>query len=261
MHDVLIFDSGLGGLSIASELRNQLPQLSMLYVSDYAGFPYGLKSEPWLVERVETVLRKVLEQWQVKVLIIACNTASTVTLPSLRQRLPLPIVGVVPAIKPAAQFSTRKQIALLATPATIGRAYTAELIRDFAADCEVIRISSSRLVEIAEEKLRNKLPDQAELKVILSPILRQDENNSIDTVVLACTHFPLLKPELTSCLAGHVKWVDSGEAIARRVRSLLSDSSQNSPENIALLTEMNGELAEIKQAFASFGFSRLELIT
>jgi glutamate racemase len=211
---LLIFDSGVGGLSILQEIHQQYPDCSVFYASDNAAFPYGPKTPEMLVDRVDTVLHQLETITQADIIIVACNTASTVALPRIRERFSQPVIGVVPAIKPAAAVSHTKTIALLATPGTVNRDYTHTLINEFASDCTIVSVGSSELVELAERKLRGETITQTQLAPIVAPIL---ENTAVDTIVLACTHFPLLKKELQQALPHISNWVDSGEAIARRV--------------------------------------------
>lgn len=251
--DALIFDSGLGGLSVTSEMRLLMKDRRFAYVADNAALPYGNKTEVWLLERVLRVIAAALEQVQPKVMVIACNTASTLVLPALRARYPQAIVGVVPAIKPAAAQSRSRVIGLLATPATIKRSYTETLIQEFAADCRVIRVGSSELVELAEAKLRGHPPSLALMQSICAPLLAHPE---LDTLVLGCTHFPLLTPELQKILP-QVRILDSGSAIALRVKQLLDLEGgsvlQESAEEPAYFTALEtGEI--LAETMASYGF-------
>ncbi|MGH1441655.1 MAG: glutamate racemase [Cellvibrionaceae bacterium] len=231
---ILIFDSGVGGLSITESIRAQHPHCSITYASDNAAFPYGTKDESELVERVDTVLHTLQELSKADILVVACNTASTVALPKIRERFQLPIIGVVPAIKPAAKVSESKVIGLLATPGTVSREYTKELINKFAKDCTVIPLGSSELVKLAEEKLRCSTNTVSpsfmqRLHTILEPLTHHP---NMDTVVLACTHFPLLRNELTQILPSIKHWVDSGDAIARRVGYWLDELGLSNPESV-----------------------------
>lgn len=221
---VLVFDSGVGALSIISEIRRAIPGVIITYASDNGFFPYGTKTEEELIARVDLVLRGLVSQSHPDIIVVACNTASTVALPSVRANFAIPIVGVVPAIKPAAQLSSSKVIALLATPGTVRRPYTHQLIRDFAADCEVVLVGSRELVELAEAKLRGQTVDPLAIREALNPLLQSPVFDQVDTVVLACTHFPLIRPELAQALERTMHWVDSGEAIARRVIQLLQQN-------------------------------------
>ncbi|MEX1032234.1 MAG: glutamate racemase [Cellvibrionaceae bacterium] len=242
---ILVFDSGVGALSIIAEIRRQLPGLSITYASDNAFFPYGTKTEDALVARVDRVLHALVAQAPPDIIVIACNTASTVALPRIREHFRMPIVGVVPAIKPAAQMSTSKVIGLLGTPGTVSRPYTLQLIRDFAADCEVISVGSSELVALAEHKLRGGKLDLDAVKGALAPLRAASQ---LDTVVLACTHFPLIKQELSEALGKAVEWVDSGDAIARRVTHLLAEnglSSSGTPHYCSVFTLRTPEIEQL----------------
>lgn len=254
---ILVFDSGVGGLSVAREIQQRLPHVSLVYASDNAFFPYGTKGEAELINRVDLVIRELLHRYPVDILVIACNTASTLALPHLRSHLDLPIVGVVPAIKPAAILSKTGVIGLLATPATVARPYTHELIREYAINCEVISVGSSELVQLAEQKLRGETLDKAAIKGVIDELMKTESAKKMDTLVLACTHFPLLKEELAQQLPSHIQMIDSGEAIARRVEFLLDGKPQSplasEPVHIAVFTKATAAAAQLAPALAGFG--------
>ena len=214
---VVIFDSGVGGLSVYQEIHALLPQVQFIYAFDNAAFPYGELDDATLIKRTNYIVTLLANQYQADLVVIACNTASTIVLPSLRQQLTIPVVGVVPAIKPAALISQTKSIGLLATPATVNRAYTHQLVQQFANGCEVKMIGSTRLVEMAEQKLRGKSVDMDELAEILAPW-----QGTVDSIILGCTHFPLIKQEILLALRHQVNVIDSGKAIAKRVALLLA---------------------------------------
>jgi len=209
-------------LSIVEHIRQQLPSAAITYLADSRYFPYGLLDEGVLLERVASLIENTLARSPADLVVIACNTASTLVLPMLRARLAIPIVGVVPAIKPAATLSGSKVIGLLATPGTLRREYTAELIEEYAPDCEVLSLASNDLVDVVERAMAGKpVPSQC-YRDILLPFLQHPRFEQLDTLVLACTHFPLVHSELEAQLP-HVKhWVDSGSAVAQRVASLLA---------------------------------------
>ncbi|WP_217521823.1 glutamate racemase [Vibrio metschnikovii] len=218
-HKVLIFDSGVGGLSVYQEIVSLLPQLDYTYLFDNAAYPYGELAQEVLLDRVERLILSLVKRQSFDLVVIACNTASTIVLPMLRAKLSIPVVGVVPAIKPASLVA-HKAIGLIATPATITRQYTHDLIRNFSSEKNVELLGSTRLVDMAEEKLRGQDVDKDELAAILSPLIQR-----IDVAVLGCTHFPLIKEEIQCVLGDTVSLIDSGQAIARRVQQLLNVES------------------------------------
>lgn len=234
---ILVLDSGVGGLSIHAHIRSRLPDVSTLYLADSAGFPYGTKSEQEVLQRVVGLVEAVHQVYRPSLVVIACNTASTIVLPELRARLQIPIVGVVPAIKTAAAVSRTRQIGLLATPGTVAREYTGRLIEHFASDCEVVRVGSHALVHIAEAYIQGEAPDRDQLREILEPFF--EPGRSVDTIVLGCTHFPLLASELSQVVERPVQWVDSGEAIARRVAYLLEQ--QGLTQQLALQAQTGAQ--------------------
>lgn len=259
MTRIAIFDSGVGGLSIYQEIKKQLPNSQYIFVSDNAAFPYGTKPEEELKQRVIEVVAKVHKQFSPNLLVIACNTASTVVLPELRDQFSFPIVGVVPAIKPAAALTKTNVIGLLATPATIKRDYTLQLIADFAPKCEVVKVGSSALVQIAEDKLRGKGIDYDLLKYEVQPFL---ENKSLDVLVLACTHFPLINKEIFGTFepGSDIKLLDSGRGIANRVVQLLSEAKTDffqEEKSLVIFTEMNSITSNFVEKLAQLGLGKV----
>ncbi|WP_227712474.1 glutamate racemase [Marinobacter zhanjiangensis] len=218
--EILVFDSGLGGLSIAASIHRQIPAARLTHVADNAGFPYGNQPEATVVDRTVSLVLEQLARRAFDVVVVACNTASTVALPALRAAVDVPVVGVVPAIKPAAALSDSRRIGLLATPATVKRPYLEQLIRDFAADCAIERVGHPQLVSWIEDWARGRpLPEPA-LSVALQPF----RDAGVDTLVLGCTHYPLVREALQRLLPEVAHWVDSGDAIARRTGALLEAS-------------------------------------
>ncbi|KEF31046.1 Glutamate racemase [Marinobacter nitratireducens] len=216
---VLVFDSGVGGLSVAACIRHQLPGVELVYLADNAVFPYGDQSESTVIERCERLISGTLECFPSDVVVVACNTASTVVLPHLRAAISVPVVGVVPAIKPAATKTRNGRIGVLATPATIRRPYLENLITEFASHCDISRVGHPDLVRWVEDSVRGmEVPHRA-----LSEAVSVFNEAGVDTVVLGCTHYPLLLDALRQVLPQVEFWVDSGEAIARRVAHLLEE--------------------------------------
>lgn len=252
---VLIFDSGVGGLSVFQEIEKKLPQLDYVYLFDNAAYPYGELDHETLVSRVEALVSQYVADHQVDLVVIACNTASTIVLPSLRTLLPIPVVGVVPAIKPASNLAN-KAVGLIATPATVTRQYTQELIRDFSQSKPVELLGSTRLVDMAEEKLRGTPVSTQELTAVLSPMI-----GKVDVAVLGCTHFPLIKEEIQSVLSEQVVLVDSGEAIARRVQELLNLEDKKEGKGLREIFSTAPPYAEgaLNRALQNLGFNPVQL--
>ncbi|WP_130100300.1 glutamate racemase [Siccibacter turicensis] len=256
---VLVFDSGVGGLSVYDEIRQLLPDLHYIYAFDNVAFPYGEKSETFIVERVVEIVTAVQARYPLALAVIACNTASTVSLPALREKFPFPVVGVVPAIKPAARLTANGVVGLLATRATVRRPYTHELIARFAAECHIEMLGSAELVEMAEAKLHGEPVSLDELRRILRPWLRMPEPP--DTVVLGCTHFPLLADELLAVLPEGTRMIDSGAAIARRTVWLLeheAPQAASADSNIAYCMAFTPETAQLMPVLERYGFKKLE---
>jgi len=221
MSKILIFDSGVGGISIYKAIKEQLPKADYLYLFDNKYFPYGELEPDFLIERVCQLVGYMYKTFSPDLVVIACNSASTLVLPALRKRFPIPFVGVVPAIKPAALQSKKKKIGLLATPGTVSRDYTQVLVNEHAQDCAIEMIGTTNLVLQAENKLYGNPVDLEEIKKVVSTWTITE--TSPDIVVLGCTHFPLLIAELEESVGKHIKFIDSGMAIASRVKSILGD--------------------------------------
>ncbi len=260
MAQALIFDSGVGGLSVAAEIRSRLPDLAMTYAADDAFRPYGNKSEAQLKARLPRLLWELSEAVRADIAVIACNTASTTALSEIRALLDIPVIGVVPAIKPAAAISKTKTIAVLGTPGTVQRQYVDGLIEDFASDCHVLLQGSVNLVDMAEAKLEGRPVDMKAVKAELAPLFSGRRGADIDAVVLACTHFPLLRDELKASVTQSVQWIDSGEAIAKRAEDVVSrlttlKGKNYGPDTALLLAPAVSP--ERQKTFANFGFKRV----
>jgi glutamate racemase len=221
---ILIFDSGLGGLTVYRELAAARPHSDFLYVADDAAFPYGAMEDAALIARVVDLIGELVAAHQPDLVVIACNTASTIVLPHLREKFSLPFVGTVPAIKPACSGSLTKRISVLGTEATVQREYTHALIRDYAADCDVTLVGSKTLAGYAEAELAGGPVEDAAIYAEIAPCFR-DDGERTDTVVLACTHYPLLIDRLRQLAPWPVAFIDPAPAIARRVGDLLGPAS------------------------------------
>jgi glutamate racemase len=216
---LLFFDSGVGGLSVLGPTRDLLPTAPIIYAADSAAYPYGTKSEAEIASRVPALLGRLVERFQPRLVVIACNTACTIALDHVRSALDVPVVGTVPAIKPAAEMTKSGVIGVLGTEATVRQAYVDDLASQFASRCTVLRYGSPQLVSLAESKLAGESVSVDEVRSAALPLFEQDGADRMDVVVLACTHFPLLQDELAEAFPG-LQWVDGGAGIARRVRYL-----------------------------------------
>jgi glutamate racemase len=251
---ILVFDSGVGGLSVFDAIAASGHALELDYVADNAWLPYGLKTDAELRARVPALLASLTGQWAPDLVVLACNTASTIALDHVRSALAVPVVGVVPPIKPAAALTRTGVVGLLATPATVERAYTDQLIAEFAADKRVVRFGSAALVEAAEAKLRGETPDADAITEAIDGLFAAPEGGDIDVVALACTHFPLLMAELAAAAPRDCVWLDSGEAIARRVAHVLTAVPGEARARRAGFTDVEGARA-LFPAFRARGFS------
>jgi glutamate racemase len=255
---LLIFDSGVGGLSVLAEIRKALPAAPIVYAADSAGFPYGTKSAAEVAARLPALLGRLTERYRPALAVIACNTASTIALDAVRAALDFPVVGTVPAIKPAASLSKTRAIGVLGTEATIVQPYVDRLAAEFAADYTLIRHGSAELVELAEARLRGEAADPAAYARILDGLLSRPGGERIDTVVLACTHFPLVQSELAAAAPRPLAFVDGNRGIARRTAFLARDLAwPGGPgEGIAVFTGGGGDA--YRAGLAGYGISRIE---
>jgi glutamate racemase len=225
-----LFDSGLGGLTVARAVRALLPDAHYLYGADVAAFPYGAWDEPLLIERIVAVMARLIGEARPDVVVVACNTASTLALARLRETFAVPFVGTVPAIKPAAEQTTSRIIGVLATPGTVNREYTRALIDTYAFHCVVMLHGAPHLAELAEAKLMGTAPDPAAVRREIAPVFRRRAGRRTDTVVLGCTHYPLLLSELEAASPWPVSFIDPAPAIARRVAGIVATLPARLPE-------------------------------
>ncbi|AWL95181.1 MULTISPECIES: glutamate racemase [Bradyrhizobium] len=219
---ILVFDSGLGGLTVLREVVAARPDAHFAYVADDAFFPYGHHSEDEIIARVVPLMGELIGTHDPDIVVIACNTASTLVLSHLRAAYSVPFVGTVPAIKPACAQSRTRRVSVLGTKGTVKREYTKALIRDFAQGCEVTLVGSPELASLAEAELSGTSVSDGDILAELAPcFVGEDATSRTDTVVLACTHYPLLLDRLKRLAPWPVDWIDPAPAIARRVSDLL----------------------------------------
>jgi glutamate racemase len=254
---ILVFDSGLGGLTVYREVRAARPDASYIYVADDAFFPYGRHDEAALVDRIVPLFGDLIAAHAPDLAVIACNTASTLVLPHLRSHYPTPFVGTVPAIKPACSASKSKLVSVLGTEATVKREYTHALIRDFAQGCDVTLVGSARLATLAEAAMHGGAVDDKDIAREIAPCFVETNTRRTDAVVLACTHYPLLRECLLRLAPWPVDWIDPAPAIARRVIALMgSPAAAASPGRVrAIFTSDTEPPPALVVALARFGIA------
>ncbi|MEM7687618.1 MAG: glutamate racemase [Pseudomonadota bacterium] len=255
---ILLFDTGVGGLTVHDALQKIAPGLPVIYAADYAGIPYGEKTEAEVAARVAGLLGRMAERWQPRLACIACNTASTIALGMVRDVLEIPIVGTVPAIKPAAAATRSGTIALVGTRATIRQRYVDDLEAAFASDKRLLRVAAPDLVDLAEAKLRGAPVDLAPLRAVADDLAAKAEGHPIDTLVLACTHFPLLREEFAAVFGAEVQLIDGAQGIARRIVHLIGEAAPapTPPQscNHFIVTGPAERAAGLETALAQRGF-------
>lgn len=257
---LLFFDSGVGGLSVLEPTRKLLPNAPIVYVADNAGYPYGSRSEAEIASRVPALLGRLVERFRPRLAVIACNTASTIALDHVRSALDLPVVGTVPAIKPAAEMSKSRVIGVLGTQATVRQRYVDNLAAEFAADCTIVRHGSPELVHLAEAKLAGKAVSVEDVRAAAQPMFEAPGGERIDVGILACTHFPLLEDELAQAFPG-VHWLDGGEGIARRIAYLTRDQAWPAGpcEGVIVFTAADGQ-RPLMGVLARFGIGEVQVL-
>ena len=245
---LLFLDSGMGGLSIADAVRAHLPHHQQVYVADYAGFPYGTKTESEIVDRLPALLAQLAKAYKPTIITIACNTASTIALDAVRDIVDIPIVGTVPAIKPAAAISKSNIIGVLGTQATVRQPYVANLAQQFAPGADIIHYGAAGLVTLAEAKMREEIIDMGQLRSTITPMMDHPSFHAMDVLVLSCTHFPFLREELAELLPRGCQLIDGAQGIARRITTLLQRSNQlQRGPNITKRPDLFISTSDIKQ--------------
>lgn len=256
---LLLMDSGAGGLTVLSALRKILPDAPVIYVADYAALPYGNKTEAEIAARVPALLGRLVERYRPRLVTIACNTASTVALATVREILDLPVVGTVPAIKPAVAMSRTGTIGLLGTAATIRQAYVDRLEAEFAGGKRLIRHAAPALVAAAEAKLRGDRPDPGIFAEAVAGLRAQPGGDAIDTVVLACTHFPLVEEELRAAMGPQVHFIDGAAGIARRMEYLTQGQQfRRGASDFAVLTGDQAGSDALLPVLKTYGLERID---
>lgn len=256
---MLVMDSGLGGISVVRALRAVQPDVVLHYLADTAGFPYGSRAPEELTTRAMELIRRAVERHATSAVVLACNTLSTLSLEQLRAGFPYPFVGTVPAVKVAAQHSASRRFTLLATPNTATGSYSEALIQEFAGDCLVDCYGAPNLAPYAEQMLLGGMIDMAALRAEIAPAFHDDARGKTDAIVLGCTHYPLILPQLKAVAPWDVRWIDSSDAIARRALTFIGDEETRG-RNIAYVTAA-ADVARYETVFRREGFDEVRVIT
>ncbi|MEO0498656.1 MAG: glutamate racemase [Pseudomonadota bacterium] len=261
---ILVFDSGVGGLSILRELRLSLPGAALIYVADDAGFPYGDWEEAKLVDRIERLFAQLIAEHRPQLCIIACNTASTIAIEPLRQRFgSTPFVGTVPAIKPAAERTSSGLISVLATPGTVNRAYTRDLVSRFASHRHVTMVGAPDLALMAEAYMTGGTVDLNALRTQIAPCFVKKGTDRTDIIVLGCTHYPFLANQMRKIAPWPVDWLNPAEAIAHRAKSVATGigadqtDTQSDTQSDRVIFTSGAPGAKLVQLARSFGLSQI----
>jgi glutamate racemase len=255
--NILVFDSGVGGLTVFREIARARPDARFVYAADDALFPYGKIPEAELIARVVGLMDGFIAAHHPDLVVIACNTASVQALPALRERFAVPFVGTVPAIKPACAASQTKRVSVLGTEATVAREYTHALIRSFGEGCDLTLVGSAHLAALAEAALRGAPVDDDAVRAEIAPCFVEDGGERTDTVVLACTHYPLLLDAFERLAPWPVRWLDPAPAIARRVVELVGPASGprlDTPAR-AIFTSGRGPSGDLAAALSRCGLA------
>jgi glutamate racemase len=254
---ILVFDSGLGGLTVFREVAKVRPDARLIYAADDTFFPYGRQDETALVTRVLEVMGKLIAEHRPDLVVVACNTASTLVLAPLREKFKVPFVGTVPAIKPACSASKTKLVTVLGTVATVKREYTRKLVAEHGNNCGVTLVGAPRLAELAEAELKGETVGDADIAAEIAPCFIEADGRRTDTVVLACTHYPLLLDRLEKLGRWPVNFIDPAPAIARRVADLLgpAGSGATSSPAHAIFTSGRAPTPALAAALKRLGFA------
>ncbi len=257
---ILVIDSGVGGLGIVGAIRKAAPEAAIAFVADHGFFPYGEKTDLELVERLASLLGRLSEAVRPEIVVLACNTASTIALAPLRARLPTPFVGCVPPVKWASAVSRTRVIGLLATGATVGRTYVHDLRMRFAPDCRLIAHGARGLAGLAERHFVGEPLSPGAVAAEIAPLFAAEDGHLIDTVCLGCTHYGLLLAALRDASPRPLAWLDPADAVARRVAALLAapvPEEDRAPLDVAWTTRWPPARDRFVRGCLRFGFEEV----
>lgn len=259
---ILFFDSGIGGLSVLKAAQDPLPNAPVVYAADYAGLPYGAKSEAEIAARVPTLLGRLVERYRPRLITIACNTACTIALGHVRAALDLPIVGTVPAVKAASEQTKSGVIGLLGTAATVRQPYIDQLQQEFAANMTLLRYAAPELVHAAEAKMRGETVAASVFADAIAGLREQPEGDKLDVVILGCTHFPLVQSELAAAANDDMLFVDGAAGIARRI-GVVTQGQRWPDKNAPGIFVTTGDISDAepyRAALAEYGLTTISAL-
>jgi glutamate racemase len=256
---VLAIDSGIGGLGIVAAIRRAVPGVAVTFVADHGFYPYGRRSDAELTRRLIAIVGHAVAAHPPDLVVIACNTASTIALEALRATFGLPFVGTVPPVKWAASISRTRTIGLLATEATVGRAYVRGLQERFAPDCRLLAYGARTLADIAEARFAGQSVTAGAVEREVAHLFGGEGGEAIDAVCLGCTHYSLLLPELREAGPAHVAWLDPAVAVARRTKDLLDGLAPGSGSAIDRALVTAEPTPGLRAGLVRCGFERVEV--
>lgn len=255
-----VFDSGIGGLTVAAELFRQLPEEKIIYFGDTGRYPYGVRSQPVVQRFARQAVRFLLEK-EAKLVVVACNTATALALEVLQQEFSIPIIGVVePGSRAAATASKNRKVGVIGTPGTIRSGSYERTIKRLAPEVGVFSLPCPLFVSLAEEGFTDKPATHLIAEEYLTPL----KKHGIDTLVLGCTHYPLLKKVIGRVMGAGVRLVDSAEETAREVKQALGRLDllrpDGHPEPEYYVSDTPEKFVEVSQRFLGDKIERAELI-
>ncbi|HEX6178753.1 MAG TPA: glutamate racemase [Thermoanaerobaculia bacterium] len=251
-----VFDSGVGGLTVFREISRLLPHESLVYLGDSARVPYGTKSPQTVVKYSLEAAQHLMER-DIKMMVVACNTATAAALPTLQQRLPVPVIGVIEPGARAAVAITRGRIGVIATEGTVKSGAYTRAIKALNPSASVIESPAALFVPLAEEGWSNTHVAREVAEIYLSPLI----DAGIDTLVLGCTHYPILRGTIEKVVGDKVAIVDSAETVARVVHDALPEKSSGTPDYHFLVTDAEERFRRIAGAFLERDVEKLELVS
>ncbi|WP_082252573.1 glutamate racemase [Buchnera aphidicola] len=255
--NILILDSGLGGLSIYKKIKNNFKNANFIYVCDNAAFPYGTKKESFIISRCLKIISTIATRENITLAILACNTASVTSLLILRNKFNFPIIGIIPNIKKAIKTTKNKTIGLLATRTTIYNKNIQNLIKFYAPRIIIKTLHNEKLIKITEEELKKKTNSMKLIKKTLNSWITSIE--APDTIILGCTHFYFIKHKIKKLFLNKINIIDSNVLISKKLHKILNNNFVKN-ENIAYLSRTSKKDKDLLNVFKKYDFIKFKKI-